>query len=267
MIEVSGLHYRPRGREILKGLDMSLSSGKVTAFLGPNGAGKSTFLRILAGHLPPSEGEVRLKGKPLQGYAKSELARSRAVLSQHQGLPFEFSVESIVLLGRSPFYSLRPGKEDRRVVEEVMQELGLWELRHRGMHQLSGGERQKVHLARVMAQIYPERGGDYSGRLLFMDEPTTWLDVHQQHQLLERVRLLSEQGLTVIMVLHELDLASRYADFLTLMKSGRILAHGAVKQVFTDAWLSEAYGMPLHVCSDDLGNVHCCPLEAPLLKV
>ena len=222
MVELRDIGYAAGGRAILGGITLCFVPETVTVLLGPNGAGKSTLLRIAAGLLRPSQGEVFYGSRPLAAFGPVELAQRRAVLSQHAEPAFPLTAEEVAEMGRYPHFRSSPSQGDRRAVARALDAVGMAGQRHQPFATLSAGERQKIQMARVLAQI----DSGEPGRLLFLDEPTTSLDVHYQLQLLEVARGLTSRGVTVIAVLHDLNHAVEIADHLLVLEGGR-LVHAA----------------------------------------
>jgi iron complex transport system ATP-binding protein len=189
--------------------------------LGPNGAGKSTLLRIASGRLAPTAGAVLYDGADVSDIAAEELARRRAVLSQHVELAFPLAVRDVVLMGRYPHYGRAPASRDLAIVDETLALVGLSHKREQAYPTLSGGEQQKAQLARVLAQIWPDET-DPGPRCLFLDEPTSSLDVHYQLHLLEIVRGFLARRCTVIAILHDLNVAAQYGDAFFVIAGGRL---------------------------------------------
>jgi len=249
------LTLRAGGRALIEELDVTLRSGRVTAVVGPNGAGKSTLLRVLSGEAPPHRGEVRLEGRPLGAWPLCACARRRAVLPQRSTLTFAFPVEEVVRLGRMPHARESSAQRDREVVAAALQRAGAVELVGRSYPTLSGGERQRVHLARVLAQIWEEpRDG---GRYLLLDEPLSAQDLGRQHRMMSLLRQVAASRVGVLVVLHDLNLAARYADELLVLNGGRRIACGPPGTVLDAELVEAAFGVPVVVVDDP---VHGGPL-------
>jgi iron complex transport system ATP-binding protein len=230
------------GRRVLADVSVTVRPGALTALVGPNGAGKSSLLALLAGRLRPYAGRVTLDGQCLSLWDHPGLARRRAVLSQNVQLAFGFSALEVVLLGRCPHHRGVERASDRAVALEALRAVGALALHDRSLLELSGGEQQRVQLARVLAQVW-ERG-DRPAYLL-LDEPEAGLDVAHQHFVLGLARRLAGEGLGVLAVLHDLNLAARYADDVALMFEGRVLRQGTPEAVLDPEPLSAAYGLRL----------------------
>ncbi|HVU57587.1 MAG TPA: heme ABC transporter ATP-binding protein [Puia sp.] len=244
MIRVDHISYRAgnRRRKILDDISCNILPGGVTVLLGANGAGKSTFLRILSGEQSPQSGKVWWNDRPLHAMAPAELAKRRAVLTQHATIDLPFTVEEIVLMGRYPHYGSKPSVRDKDIVMECLKEMQVAHLSGRAFPTLSGGEQQRVQMARVLAQL--EGAGD---KILLLDEPTSNLDLLHQQLCLQKARQLSRKGHIVIVVLHDLNLAAQFADAILLLKQGRLLATGPTKAVLIPELIRQAYDMDIAV--------------------
>lgn len=243
--------------EAIRTLSLSITQGEVFGLLGPNGSGKSTLLHLLSGVLSPSQGQVHFVGQALKEYRREELAQQIAVVPQDTQMELPFSVLEVVLMGRFPHHR-RFGfesREDLIFAQKAMELTGVKEFADRGIHELSGGERQRVMLARALAQ---------SPRLLLLDEPTAFLDIKHQVEVYDLVKFLSRQeGLTVVSILHDLNLASLYCDRLTLLKRGQVFCSGSPEEVLTYANIKAVYETEVYIGLNDLtGKVHILPLDA-----
>jgi iron complex transport system ATP-binding protein len=224
-VELREVSFRAGGALILDRVSVEFEPGKLNVILGPNGAGKSTLLKIATGLAHPTGGDVRYDGESIAGLAAEPLARRRAVLSQHVELAFALPVADVVLMGRYPHYGRVPTGRDLEIVERALEIVGMEEKREQPYPTLSGGEQQKVHLARVLAQIWSDDLTSNSAgaqRYLFLDEPTSGLDVHYQLHILTVVRGLLSPGFTVIAVLHDLNMAFEYGDHFVLLEHGTV---------------------------------------------
>ncbi|WP_426449195.1 ABC transporter ATP-binding protein [Paenibacillus sp. S-38] len=236
-------------RTVLQGIDLEVRAGEWLGILGPNGSGKSTLLHMLSGVETPDRGGIELEGRPLAGYSRRELARLLAVLPQDALPPLGFTVREIVEMGRYPYQNwLGDEKEDRSaLVERILSWLKLEELQERTVDALSGGERQRVALGRALAQ---------EPKLLLLDEPTTFLDIGYQLEMLERIdRWKEECGMTVVSVLHDLNLASMFCDRLLLLHEGRIRGIGTPEEVLQPEGLEQVYGTRPYVLPHPDGGV------------
>ncbi|MEV0524895.1 heme ABC transporter ATP-binding protein [Streptomyces sp. NPDC050439] len=238
LAEASGLVVRLGGREVLAGVSLSARAGELLALVGPNGAGKSTLLAALAADLPADEGCARVCGRPTEEWPARELALRRAVLPQAAALSFPFVVEDVVRMGRAPWAGTAREDEDDLAVREAMRATEVGEFAARPFSALSGGERARVALARVLAQRTP---------LLLLDEPTAALDLRHQELVLRLCRERAADGDAVVVVLHDLGLAAAYADRVAVLRGGGLAAEGAPGEVFTGELLSEVYRQPVEV--------------------
>ncbi|MEU9533947.1 heme ABC transporter ATP-binding protein [Streptomyces sp. NPDC048213] len=236
--EVTGLRVRLGGRQVLDSIDLTAYAGEVLALVGPNGAGKSTLLAALAADLPAESGEVRVDGRPVTGWSAPELALRRAVLPQSAALAFPFPVEDVVRMGRAPWAGTDRADEDHPAVAEAMAATEVTEFAGRPFSALSGGERARVALARVLAQRAP---------LLLLDEPTAALDLRHQELVLRICRERAAAGDAVVVVLHDLGLAAAYADRAAVLHGGRIAVAGPPAEVFSGELLGRVYRQPVEV--------------------
>ena len=239
MIKAEHISYRIGNNNILQDINTELQPGVFNIILGPNGCGKSSLLKILSGYIPGFSGKVLYDGKNVKAIPTSEFAKCRAVMSQLPELSFPLSVDEVVMMGRYPHFLFNPGKKDIDICREVMQEMSLLELAERNYLSLSGGEKQRVQFARVLAQVWerPENGSRY----LFLDEPVASLDIRFQHQFLQLAKRLAGTNTTVIAVLHDINLAMQYADRLIFMKKGSIVRQGVPGDIITAALIEEVF--------------------------
>lgn len=236
-ISVSGLQVTLQSQSVLSNINLELAARQVIGLLGPNGSGKSTLLRCLAGLLPRHTHHVRLNDTTLNAMPLKVRAKQIAFVPQHAEVDGELSVEQIVRLGRTPYRRALQGLSaaDEAAVEEAIGLMQLAGLRKRQWHQLSGGERQRAQIARALAQ---------QPRVLLLDEPTNHLDIQYQ---LELMRLIAQLPLTVVVALHDLNLAANYCQHLVLLKSGQIITSGAPEKVLTAAQIEETWGVRANV--------------------
>ncbi|WP_407562634.1 heme ABC transporter ATP-binding protein [Streptomyces sp. 184] len=226
------------GRAVLDGVGLTARAGRLTALVGPNGAGKSTLLAALAGDLPPAAGEVLVGGRDVAAWAPAELALRRSVLPQSASLAFPFPVADVVRMGRAPWTGTPAEDADDEAVAWALAVTETAGFAERSFAELSGGERARVALARVLAQ----RAG-----LLLLDEPTAALDLRHQELVLRLARERAAAGDAVVVVLHDLDLAAAYADEVTVLAGGRVAASGPPAEVFDGPLLSEVYRHPVEI--------------------
>mgnify|MGYP000280077917 CR=1 FL=1 len=239
----SHICFQAGEKTILDDVSVQIQPGEMVAVLGPNGAGKSSLLKIMAGEQRFFSGQLYLNGRSYADWSANDIARMVGILPQSSELVFPFSVAEVVMLGRLPHSSGRV--KDREIVTQALQLLDVSHLSEALYPALSGGEKQRVQLARVLAQIWePSSAGD---RFLLLDEPTSALDLSHQHQTLEVARDLSRQGAGVMAILHDLNLAAQYADRIILLGNGRLVSEGAVDQVLVPEQIRALYDIDVTV--------------------
>lgn len=254
LLDVKHLSYHTAGRTLVKQVDLTLNAGEILVVLGRNGAGKSTLLNLITGELRPSEGQIQIFGKPLSQHEARYLACKRAVLTQSTPLTFDYSVLDVVLLGRLPHPRTgNSARQDLDIAHTCLQQVGMDAFSTRGYLSLSGGEQQRVHLARVLAQLYPYN----EEKIIFLDEPTSSLDLLYQHETLRILSELKLKNLGVFAIIHDLNLAAQYADRILMLKDGGVLAIGSPEQVLTQAHILAGFNYTAHVLRHPSKN---CPL-------
>ena len=225
MIKTEHLQYSIGTKNILNQISIQFLPGHCNLIVGPNGSGKSTFIQLLSGVLENYEGKIMLNDIDIKSFNKTNLAARRAVLSQQTELNFPITVEEVVLLGRNPHFEFTPSPKDLAIVQEVMSLLEVQHLHQRNYQTLSGGEKQRVHYARVLAQIWKPASNEH--RYLFLDEPLNNLDIYFQELFLSIAKSLLNETTTLIGVVHDINIAIRYADELIFFKEGAIVKNGA----------------------------------------
>lgn len=235
MIEIRDMDSGYDGKNVLNGINMQLPRGKVTMILGPNGCGKTTLLKNLVKINEKHSGEILIDGVNIDSMTQKELAQRVAYLSQNKHIP-EITVDRLVLHGRFPYlsYPRRYRREDMNMVIQSLNRMGISDLADKPVSMLSGGTRQKVYIAMALAQDTP---------VILMDEPTSFLDISYQLQLMAISRELASSGKTVVMVLHDIALAMQYADYLVLMSEGRVICQGCPEEVFVSGFLDRIFGV------------------------
>jgi iron complex transport system ATP-binding protein len=236
VLEVSGVGMRIRSATLLDAIDLRVHGGETVAIVGPNGAGKSTLLRILSGDMSPTSGHVLLKGAALRSYSAEKLAAHRAVLSQHVSISFPFTVEEVVRMGAGDLARAKA----QPLVDAMLEEIGLNAFRDRELPTLSGGEQQRAHFARVLLQLAIGEASHGPGALL-LDEPTSSLDLHYQINLIDTGRRRARTGTAVVAILHDLNLAARFADRIVVLHRGRLAASGTPSQTITNTMLRDVF--------------------------
>jgi heme transport system ATP-binding protein len=235
-LAAASISVRIGGKALLDGVTLSIAAGETVALVGPNGAGKSTLLRVLSGEIRPSTGVVALKGRPLASFGPRVLAQHRAVLSQNLTVAFPFTVADVVRMGAG---DRRGGKLDQ-LVADALAEVDLAAFADRVITTMSGGEQQRAHFARVLVQLACGEAAHGPGVLL-LDEPTASLDLRHQLDLVEATRRCTARGVTVVAILHDLNLATLFARRVVVLDRGRIAADGAPRDTITDAMLEQVF--------------------------
>lgn len=244
MIELKNICFSYPGQApLLHDISTSFAEKKVTTILGPNGCGKSTLLQIACRLLQPSSGQILLHGQNIQQLKNKELAKQIALLSQTNRPP-EITVEDLVTYGRYPHQRYGQGlsQQDHIIINHALQQVKADSYRHRMVNQLSGGQRQRAHIAMALAQ---------DTDIIFLDEPTTYLDINIRFEIMELVRTLNQAGKTIIMVLHDLNLALEYSDTIILMNQGRIQTEGTPQQVIATGLLDEVFQIKTHIFEEN----------------
>lgn len=240
-LKVQNLRFRYSTEDVLKKISFDIPKGSFVSILGPNGSGKTTLLKTISHILKPDEGNVLLKEKTLREYGHKELARSIAVVHQNQPTDFDFTVEDVVLMGRYPHLRQFQSEstKDHEVTRSAMQRTAISHLREKNLKHISGGERQRVMIARALAQ---------ETDTLLLDEPISHLDIKYQLEILKMCRGLShEKDMTIITTLHDINMAARFSDYMILMKSGEIIEMGTPEEVMTPAIIRAVYDVEAHI--------------------
>ena len=245
MFEAENVTVRVGSRNILNAVSARIEPGKLTVIAGPNGAGKSTLLKVLTGELKPDAGSVRFDGDPLGEIAPHRLAARRAVLPQSSRLAFPFTVLEVVRLGLECRPGLSPALR-RTAPQAALEKVDLGSFGGRHYQELSGGEQQRVHLARILCQIGEPVIYDRP-HYIFLDEPTSSLDIRHQIETLDVARRFADAGAAVLAILHDLNLSAMYADHLIVMSRGEVAAEGTPREVINDALMESVFGVRLKV--------------------
>lgn len=256
MLSTTDLTFRASGRALIDGITTTFDPGRLHLIVGPNGAGKSTLVKLLARLLRPYSGTVQYDGVNINTWSERQLARDRAILSQAVEVAFSMPVRELVMMGRYPHFGALPGASDLHICEEVMRFFQVETMADRSYGTLSGGEKQRVQFARVLAQIWRPTEG--STRYLFLDEPLTFLDIRHQIDFMNKVRSFALQpGVVVVGVVHDLSLAARFSDRLLLLHEGRILADGSPAEVLREEFLWNAFQVsPVMLTNPATGERH-----------
>lgn len=250
MFRLQKVQVKAGKKTLLKSTSTILPRSEFIAVVGPNGAGKSTMLKSLTG-LTSYSGSIYYHEKNIKDYKPENLAKIRGYMGQEIPAGFNYSVEEILMMGRYSYFQLNPSSEDVRVVEQIIEQLNLESLRKRSVNTLSGGEKQRVHFGRVIAQIDNNLFPD-TEKVLMLDEPANNLDPKYQHELLGKAKsLTTDFGITVVCVMHDLNLVAQFADRVVMLKDGELMNNGQTKDVLTSEHLSELYEVSTNVIKHD----------------
>ncbi|HWB61931.1 MAG TPA: heme ABC transporter ATP-binding protein [Chitinophagales bacterium] len=251
MLTAKNITYKVDGKTLLNNVSVSFLPGKMNLVIGPNGSGKSTLIKILSGLLKNYSGEVIYTNVNLHSVKNSALAKIRAVLSQNVEVTFPLKVSDVVMMGRYPHFTNAPSPIDFEACNKALELFGIADMANRDFMTLSGGEKQRVHFARVLAQIWYGEGKSF--RYLLLDEPLTFLDIHYQLDFIEKInQFLKQEHVIVVLVVHDLNLALRHADNITLLNNGSILAHGSKTEVLTPENIKTAFRINVEILQDEI---------------
>ena len=237
--EIDDLTFKYDESIILDRVAFSVNNSSFITIIGPNGSGKSTLLKLMATNLTPDSGELRLWNKPVSNYSTKELARNMAVVPQESHIQYDFTVYDIVLMGRYPHIKRfdKENEKDFEIVKRAMLRTNTWHLKDRSINEISGGERQRVIISKALAQ---------ETKVILLDEPTSSLDIHHQLEILDLLKELNEEtGVTIIIVLHDINLAARYSKEVILLHLGKLLTIGSTEEVLTVENLQRAYDIEM----------------------
>ena len=255
MIEARNIELSINGKTVLNKVNLSVQPGTFTAIAGPNGAGKSSLLKILSRESTRYTGQVQINDIPVSSYSVAQLSAVRAVLPQHTHVQFPFSVKQIVEMGRHHFKTTT--KQNKELLEEVMELTGITDWANRNYLTLSGGEQQRVQLTRVLAQVWDLKTFP---RYVLLDEPTSSLDIAQQQLIFSLVKKACERNIGVLAIVHDLNQAVQFADHLHFMRNGSVIAQGESRKVFTKPIIEETFCCRVNVYHDPCTN---CPYIVP----
>lgn len=246
VLAAEALSFERDNKKILNQVSLSLTKGDLHIVLGPNGAGKSTLIKLLSNELQPDTGSIQLGGKDLAEYSSKALSHYRAVLPQLRHLAFPMTVYEVCALGRTPYMGASLESEDKKIIEESLLAVDMQAFSDQDYASLSGGEQQRVHIARVLCQ---------STEVLFLDEPLSALDIRHQIQVMNLLLTLRDKGKTILCIMHDLNLALRYASKLTFLKQGKVIFQGSPAQANTPDLYEELYGVSAKVSQSEDGLI------------
>lgn len=253
MIYTKNLAYKVKGKTLLNDISLTFNPNEITMVIGANGAGKSTLIKLLSQQLTSTNGTIFYGDKTVENISTGKLAKVRAVLSQNVDLAFPLTVEQIVMMGRYPHFDGKPKEVDYEICKKAIDFFDISPMVNRNYLTLSGGEKQRVHFARIAAQIWPD--SNEQTKYLLLDEPLTYLDVYYQYEFMRKIKeLMKLQHMVVIGVVHDLNLAYRYADRMVLLHQGSTLAAGIPQVVFTPDNILNAFKVKARILKDDDGK-------------
>lgn len=260
MLSAENIQYEIKKKPILQGVSFDVKPGEFIAIIGPNGAGKSTLLKILCGELHRYTGKVLLNGQELASIKPKQLALHRAVLSQEIALTLPFKVSEVVMMGRYPHFDTNPVAEDHTIVDECLELTGMKAFKDRNYLTLSGGEKQRVHLSRVLAQLGGTQSSEDSSKLLFLDEPVNGLDLKYQQLGMKIAREWKGANNAVVAVLHDLNLAAHFADRILLLNRGNQVILDTPEKVLTKENIKNVYDVEVSVRKESSDKLHVTPV-------
>ncbi|MBA1340951.1 MAG: Cobalamin import ATP-binding protein BtuD [ANME-2 cluster archaeon] len=256
MLEIRDLSAGYGHRHVLEQISLKASEGEVVGIIGPNGSGKTTLLKTITKVLEPISGTVLIDGMDVNEMHSTQIARKVAVVSQVISINFEFTVEDIVLMGRTPYIKGSETVEDINIVKDAMEKTNTLFLKDRLITHLSGGELQRVIIARAFAQ---------NPKILLLDEPTSHLDITNQIDILNLVKNASRKGMVVVAVIHDLNLAAYYCDKICLLQDGKLISAGTPEQVLTSSNIERAFNIAVEVIPNEITNsLYVIPVLEPL---
>lgn len=239
MVEVKGVTKRYNGKAVVNDVSLTIPRGKITSFIGPNGAGKSTLVSMMSRLLSKDKGEIYIDGQEISQYKSNDLAKKLSILKQTNHLNIRLSVRDLVGFGRFPYSQGRLSKEDEQVIEQSLAYMELEELQHQYLDQLSGGQRQRAFIAMVLAQ---------DTEYIMLDEPLNNLDMKHSLQIMRVLqRMVDELGKTIILVIHDINFASCYSDYIVALKNGEVVKQGVKGEIINEEVMKDVYDMDIHI--------------------
>lgn len=252
MLRAENISFKVGDKILLQETSVAFEENRFHVIMGPNGAGKSTLLKLLAGSEHPAGGNIFFHQKEIKQLSRKELAASRAVLSQHYNITFPITTNDMVMMGRYPYFKTIPSKEDKEICKKAIGIMQADDLLNRDYNTLSGGETQKIQMSRILAQIWDSENG--GNKILFLDEPVSHLDMKYQHQLLQVAKEMCKKNITVIAILHDINLSLAYADHILFMKQGRIKYDIANHEEITTSVIKDIFDVESKIIN--AGNGH-----------
>lgn len=250
MLKTKDISFGYKNHKLLHEISFDVNSGEFIAILGPNGAGKSTLLSYISNELDQKNKAVLFKDKPISEWSYTELPKHKAKFSQHQASDISLAIKEVVMMGRYPYFSNTPSQKDEEAVDKWMKATETYHLIDRTYEHLSGGEKQRIHLARVLAQLENE----HRKKLILLDEPLNNLDVTHQFRTLDLIKKITQADNTAIVVLHDINLAAQYADKILLLSKGRLVGFDKPELILTQETVSEIYNFPCVVTKNPINQ-------------
>ncbi|MGM0710437.1 ABC transporter ATP-binding protein [Brevibacillus parabrevis] len=248
MIEVRNVSKQYGNKNVVENVSVKIAKGKITSFIGPNGAGKSTLLSMISRLLTKDQGEVLIEGQEIGQYKSSELAQKISILKQSNHITVRLTIRELVSFGRFPYSQGNLTKEDWKYVDEAIRYLELTDIQHKYLDQLSGGQRQRAYIAMVVAQ---------NTEYVLLDEPLNNLDMKHSVQIMKVLRrLVDEMGKTVVIVIHDINFASVYSDYIVALKDGKVVKEGSTDEIIQPQTLKDVYDMDIHI--EDIDENKIC---------
>ncbi|TGV30934.1 ABC transporter ATP-binding protein [Mesorhizobium sp. M00.F.Ca.ET.186.01.1.1] len=248
MIEVRNVSKQYGNKNVVENVSVKIAKGKITSFIGPNGAGKSTLLSMISRLLTKDQGEVLIEGQEIGQYKSNELAQKISILKQSNHITVRLTIRELVSFGRFPYSQGNLTKEDWKYVDEAIRYLELTDIQHKYLDQLSGGQRQRAYIAMVVAQ---------NTEYVLLDEPLNNLDMKHSVQIMKVLRrLVDEMGKTVVIVIHDINFASVYSDYIVALKDGKVVKEGSTDEIIQPQTLKDVYDMDIHI--EDIDENKIC---------
>tara|TARA_B100000676_G_C18082705_1_gene852459 strand:+ start:2453 stop:3238 length:786 start_codon:yes stop_codon:yes gene_type:complete len=252
LLEIKSISFKIKEKLILNDISLDVKSGDMVSIIGPNGSGKTTMLKAISNELNISDGEIIFNKKNISNWDIGDLANEKSVLSQSSNLVFPFTVIDIVKMGRFPIKNKGNQNQENNLCEKILDIFDLTDYVNQNYITLSGGEKQRVQLARVVAQIWSE---DYSEKILLLDEPTSYLDIKHQYLLFNFLKTLNEKGLTIMMVLHDLNHALSNSNKVAVLKDSQLISYGDTKKVITENLINKVFEIDLKLINYEGNDV------------
>lgn len=245
-VDIKNLSWEVNSKKILDDISLSISSGEIITILGPNGAGKSSFLKIISGDLKCTEGQIYFDQSNLDDISIQDRSFIRSVMSQSQDIVYDFSTREIIEMGWLDRGISSYSENFKEAIDQISEECSVRNLLEQSFNTLSGGEKRRVHFARTLVQLWRPSGSD-DPRYMFLDEPTANLDILHEQKMMKLIQKKRDEGLGILLILHDLNLAAKYSDQIALFDGGKLVDKGLPKTVLTEDTLSTVYGLKMNV--------------------